>query len=266
MLALVATNSGQFSGFEWKKHTEVCNCRGVWKWMKMGRGSFFFVLFWFFNLDYSLCIWGLNKTWSWNEMQSGKREHEHWSKEEKTLALNPGLHSYAIPSFPSLSQHIFQWENGSAGGWGACGQAHSVCSSEAAELWAPGNSHLCWFCGALALPALSASRTLKPVSEDLTGWFDMFFSPCCGFGEDFVRTTAVPLYQHCNFLNQQPSMCFIVGFVVTTCRRNIVDHLQHSNKLDCIHHPVLGRTTEWKGHTKSYKCALFWSMSYRCFG
>lgn len=50
-------------------------------------------------------------------------------------------------------------------------------------------------------------------------------------------------------------MYFIVGFVVTACHRNIVDHLQRSNKLDLIHHPILGRPTEWKGHTKSYKSA-----------
>lgn len=90
----------------------------------------------------------------------------------------------------------------------------------------------------------SCSQGLKAVSESFSLDSVCGFFPCCGFADGFFRGTAVQFCQHCNFSYKHSSMYFIVGFVVTTCHRNIVDHLQLSNKLDCIHHPFLERPIE----------------------
>lgn len=187
--------------------------------------------------------------------RAGRENMNIAQKRRKRLLKTQGCTAMLSQVFPACHSIYFHEEMGAQVAGGLAARRIQSVAQRLLNYELRETVILCWFCGTLALPASSASRALKPVSEDLTG-FDMFF-PCCGFAEDFVRTTAVPLYQHCYFLNQRPSMCFIVGFVVTKCCKNFVDHLQHSNKLDCIHHPILGRTTEWKGHTVSYKCALF---------
>lgn len=105
----------------------------------------------------------------------------------------------------------------------------------------PGVRSKCKSIGIHLLLQLGSQGSLRKL---LTGFNVVFFFPCCGFTDGFFRGTAVQFYQHCNFSYKHSSMYFMVGFVVTTRHRNIIDHLQLSNKLDCIHHPFLERPTE----------------------